>query len=96
MKANALKKKIADGVNCVGGWAAIPNPFAAEVYAAAGLGQRHHRYAARRERYQRCRADPAGHPERRRRHAAGARALERSRPHHARARTRAPWASSAR
>ena len=24
MKANLLKKKIADGVNCVGGWAAIP------------------------------------------------------------------------
>ena len=34
MKANALRKKIADGVNCVGGWAAIPNAFAAEVYAA--------------------------------------------------------------
>ena len=36
MKANALRKKIADGVNCVGGWAAIPNAFAAEVYAAQG------------------------------------------------------------
>src|SRR5262249_13667938 len=36
MKANALKKKIAEGVNCVGGWAAIPNPFAAEIYAAQG------------------------------------------------------------
>ena len=36
MKANALKKKIADGVNCVGGLAAIPNAFAAEVYAAQG------------------------------------------------------------
>src|SRR5262249_25314619 len=36
MKANALKKKIADGVNCVGGWAAIPDPFACEVYAAQG------------------------------------------------------------
>ena len=34
MKANALKQKIADGVNCVGGWVAIPNPFAAEIYAA--------------------------------------------------------------
>src|SRR4026207_205763 len=36
MKAKALKKKIADGVNCVGGWAAIPDPFACEVYAAQG------------------------------------------------------------
>jgi 4-hydroxy-2-oxoheptanedioate aldolase len=36
MKANALKQKIADGVNCVGGWVAIPNPFAAEIYAAQG------------------------------------------------------------
>jgi 4-hydroxy-2-oxoheptanedioate aldolase len=36
MKANLLKKKIADGVNCVGGWAAIPDPFACEVYAAQG------------------------------------------------------------
>src|SRR2546423_3514878 len=36
MKANALKKKIADGVNCVGGWAAIPDPYACEVYAAQG------------------------------------------------------------
>ena len=33
---NLLKKKIADGVNCVGGWAAIPDPFACEVYAAQG------------------------------------------------------------
>ena len=36
MKANLLKKKIADGVRCVGGWAAIPDPFACEVYAAQG------------------------------------------------------------
>jgi 4-hydroxy-2-oxoheptanedioate aldolase len=36
MKANLLKKKIADGSNCVGGWVAIPNPFVAEVYAAQG------------------------------------------------------------
>ena len=36
MKANALKKKIAEGVRCVGGWAAIPDPFACEVYAAQG------------------------------------------------------------
>ena len=36
MKANALKKKIADGVNCVGGWVAIPNAFAAEIYASQG------------------------------------------------------------
>src|SRR6476660_2436001 len=36
MKVNALKKKIAEGVNCIGGWAAIPNPFAAEIYAAQG------------------------------------------------------------
>ena len=36
MKANLLKKKIADGVNCVGGWAAIPDPYACEVYAAQG------------------------------------------------------------
>ena len=36
MKANALRKKIADGVNCVGGWVAIPNAFATEVYATQG------------------------------------------------------------
>jgi 4-hydroxy-2-oxoheptanedioate aldolase len=36
MKANALKKKVADGINCLGGWVAIPNAFAAEVYAAQG------------------------------------------------------------
>ena len=36
MKANALKKKIAEGVRCVGGWAAIPDVFACEVYAAQG------------------------------------------------------------
>ena len=36
MKPNALKKKIADGVPCVGGWIAIPNAFCAEIYAAQG------------------------------------------------------------
>jgi 4-hydroxy-2-oxoheptanedioate aldolase len=36
MKPNALKKKIADGVRCVGGWAAIPSAFATEIYAAQG------------------------------------------------------------
>src|SRR5215467_15638192 len=36
MKANALRKKIADGARCVGGWVAIPNPFAAEIYAEQG------------------------------------------------------------
>ena len=36
MKANALKKKIVDGVNCVGGWVAIPNAFAVEIYASQG------------------------------------------------------------
>jgi 4-hydroxy-2-oxoheptanedioate aldolase len=36
MKANALKKKIADGVNCVSGWVAIPNAFSTEIYAAQG------------------------------------------------------------
>src|SRR5215470_13332017 len=36
MRPNALKKKIADGVRCVGGWAAIPSPFSAEIYAAQG------------------------------------------------------------
>jgi 4-hydroxy-2-oxoheptanedioate aldolase len=36
MKANALKKKIADGVHAIGGWVAIPNAFAAEIYAAQG------------------------------------------------------------
>jgi 4-hydroxy-2-oxoheptanedioate aldolase len=36
MKKNALKKKIADGVQAVGGWVAIPNAFATEVYAAQG------------------------------------------------------------
>ena len=36
MKANLLKKKIAEGVRAVGGWAAIPDPYACEVYAAQG------------------------------------------------------------
>jgi 4-hydroxy-2-oxoheptanedioate aldolase len=36
MKKNALKKKIADGVQAVGGWVAIPNAYATEVYAAQG------------------------------------------------------------
>src|SRR5262245_21308086 len=36
MRTNALKKKIADGVCCVGGWAAIPSAFATEIYAAQG------------------------------------------------------------
>jgi 4-hydroxy-2-oxoheptanedioate aldolase len=36
MRANAFKKKIADGVRCLGGWVAIPSPYAAEVYAAQG------------------------------------------------------------
>jgi 4-hydroxy-2-oxoheptanedioate aldolase len=36
MRTNALKKKIADGVRCVGGWAAIPSAFATEIYAAQG------------------------------------------------------------
>src|SRR5262245_25507185 len=36
MRTNALKKKIADGVCCVGGWAAIPSAFSTEIYAAQG------------------------------------------------------------
>lgn len=36
MRANALKKKIADGTRCVGGWAAIPSAFSTEIYAAQG------------------------------------------------------------
>jgi 4-hydroxy-2-oxoheptanedioate aldolase len=36
MRPNALKKKIADGVRCVGGWAAIPSVFSTEIYAAQG------------------------------------------------------------
>jgi len=36
MRANALKKKIADGRRCIGGWAAIPSAFATEIYAAQG------------------------------------------------------------
>jgi 4-hydroxy-2-oxoheptanedioate aldolase len=36
MRPNALKKKIADGVRCVGGWAAIPSAFSTEIYAAQG------------------------------------------------------------
>jgi 4-hydroxy-2-oxoheptanedioate aldolase len=36
MKPNGLKKKIADGIRCVGGWAAIPDVFSCEVYAAQG------------------------------------------------------------
>src|SRR5260221_11857072 len=36
MKANLLKKKIAEGVRAVGGWVAIPDPYAVETYAAQG------------------------------------------------------------
>jgi 4-hydroxy-2-oxoheptanedioate aldolase len=36
MRRNALKKKIADGARCVGGWAAIPSAFSTEIYAAQG------------------------------------------------------------
>ena len=36
MKHNALKKKIAEGVRAVGGWAAIPSAFSTEIYAAQG------------------------------------------------------------
>src|SRR5688572_13309373 len=36
MRPNILKKKIADGTRCVGGWAAIPSAFSTEVYAAQG------------------------------------------------------------
>jgi 4-hydroxy-2-oxoheptanedioate aldolase len=36
MRPNLLKKKIADGERCVGGWAAIPSSFSAEIYAAQG------------------------------------------------------------
>lgn len=36
MRPNALKKKIADGMRCVGGWTAIPSAFSTEIYAAQG------------------------------------------------------------
>jgi 4-hydroxy-2-oxoheptanedioate aldolase len=36
MRPNALKKKIADGVRCIGGWATIPSAFSTEIYAAQG------------------------------------------------------------
>lgn len=36
MKMNALKKLLAGGGRAVNGWIAIPNAFAAEVYAAQG------------------------------------------------------------
>lgn len=36
MKPNALKKLLADGKTAVNGWIAIPNAFAAEIYAAQG------------------------------------------------------------
>jgi 4-hydroxy-2-oxoheptanedioate aldolase len=36
MRPNLLKKKLADGVRCVGGWSAIPSPFSTEIYAAQG------------------------------------------------------------
>jgi 4-hydroxy-2-oxoheptanedioate aldolase len=36
MKPNLLKKKIADGQRCVGGWVAIPDVLACEVYAGQG------------------------------------------------------------
>jgi 4-hydroxy-2-oxoheptanedioate aldolase len=36
MRPNALKKKLADGARCVGGWAAIPSAFSTEIYAAQG------------------------------------------------------------
>ena len=36
MKHNTLKKKLADGVPVVGGWAGIPNAFSTEIYAAQG------------------------------------------------------------
>jgi 4-hydroxy-2-oxoheptanedioate aldolase len=36
MRPNALKKKLADGQRCVGGWVAIPSAFSTEIYAAQG------------------------------------------------------------
>jgi 4-hydroxy-2-oxoheptanedioate aldolase len=36
MRPNPLKRKIADGVRCVGGWVAIPSAFSTEIYAAQG------------------------------------------------------------
>jgi hypothetical protein len=33
MKHNALKKKIAEGTRCVGGWAAIPKAFSNVIFA---------------------------------------------------------------
>jgi 4-hydroxy-2-oxoheptanedioate aldolase len=37
MKPNALKKLLAEGKTAVNGWVAIPNSYAAEVYAAQGF-----------------------------------------------------------
>ncbi|HEX5959070.1 MAG TPA: aldolase/citrate lyase family protein [Hyphomicrobiaceae bacterium] len=37
MRPNLFKKKLADGVRCAGGWAAIPSAFSVEVYAAQGF-----------------------------------------------------------
>ena len=36
MKKNELKKKLAAGVQALNGWIAIPNSYAAEVYASSG------------------------------------------------------------
>ena len=36
MKANELKKRLADGVKGVNGWIAVPNSFQAEVFASCG------------------------------------------------------------
>ncbi len=37
MKANNLKKLLAEGKRTVNGWVSIPSPFAAEIYAAQGF-----------------------------------------------------------
>ena len=80
-----LKKKIADGVRCVGGWAAIPDAFACEVYAAQGWDSvtldMQHGGSNINDAVPMLPAIQI----RGRCHAADSRAVERSRPDHARA-----------
>jgi 4-hydroxy-2-oxoheptanedioate aldolase len=80
-----LKKKLADGVPVVGGWAGIPNAFSTEIYAAQGWDSvtidMQHGAPTMNDLVSMLQAVV-----RQRRHSAGARAVERSLLHHARAR----------
>ena len=78
--ANKLKARLAAGKACVNAWLAIPSGFSAEVMARVRLGQRHRRHAARRAGLPVHGAVLPGDgplPD----HAAGARAVERTRHH---------------